>query len=58
MKSLEQADLYECLKVTDAGLPFPAWLPSLREVHLDGLPGVTLEGTKVFQPGMHVYHSK
>ena len=57
MESLERVDLYECLQVTDAGLPFLARLPRLREVHLDGLPGVTLEGTKVFQPGVHVYHS-
>ena len=57
MESLEQVDLYECLKVTDAGLPFLARLPRLREVHLDGLPGVTLEVTKVFLPGVHVYYS-
>jgi len=57
MESLEQVDLYECLKVTDAGLPFLAGLEKLREVHLAGLPGVTLEGTKVFRPGVHVYHS-
>jgi len=57
MKSLEQVDLYECLKITDAGLPFLGRLANLREVHLDGLPGITLEGTKVFRPGVHVYHS-
>lgn len=57
MESLEQVDLYECLKVTDAGLPYLARLPRLREVHFDGLPGVTLGGTKVFEPGVHVYHS-
>ena len=57
MKSLEQVDLYECLKITDAGLPFLARLPNLRDVHLDGLPGITLEGTKVFRPGVHVSHS-
>jgi hypothetical protein len=57
MESLEQVDLYECLKITDAGLPFLARLPRLREMHLDSLPGVTLEGTKVFRPGVHVYHS-
>ncbi len=57
MESLGEVDLYECLKITDAGLPFLARLPRLREVHLDGLPGVTLEGTKVFRPGVHVYYS-
>jgi hypothetical protein len=57
MESLEQVDLYECLKLTDAGLPFLARLPGLREVHLDGLPGVTLQGAKSFRPGVHVYYS-
>ena len=55
MESLEQIDLYECMKVTDAGLRFLARLPRLREVHLDSLPGVMLEGTKVFRPGVHVF---
>ena len=57
MESLEQVELYECLKITDAGLPFLTGLPKLREVHLDSLPGVTLEGTKVLPPGVHVYYS-
>ena len=57
MPSLEQVDLYECKRVTDAGMPFLAGLPQLREVHLDGLPGVTLEGTRVFPATVRVYHS-
>jgi hypothetical protein len=57
MESLEQTDFYECLKITDAGLPFLARLPKLQEVHLDGLPGVSLEGTKVFPPAARVYYS-
>jgi hypothetical protein len=57
MDSLEQVELYECMKVTDTGLPFLARLPKLREVHLDSLPGVTLDGTKVFRPGVHVLYS-
>jgi hypothetical protein len=57
MQSLEQVDLYECLKVTDAGLVFLARLPRLREVHLDSLPGVTLEGTRVFREGVRVAYS-
>lgn len=57
MDSLEQVDLYECLTVTDAGLSFLARLPKLREVHFDGLPGITLGGTKVFRPGVHVFYS-
>jgi ankyrin repeat protein len=55
--SLEQVNLYECKGVTDAGLVFLATLPRLREVHLDGLPGVTLEGTKVFPDRVRVKYS-
>jgi hypothetical protein len=57
MRSLEQVDLYECKGVTDAGLPFLASLPHLREVHLDGLPGIRLEGTKVFPANVRVDYS-
>jgi hypothetical protein len=57
MDSLEQVEFHECQGVTDAGLPFLARLPNLREVHLDGLPGVTLEGTKVFPARVRVRHS-
>jgi hypothetical protein len=57
MPSLEQVELYECNGVTDAGLVFVAGLPRLREVHLDGLPGVTLEGTRVFPAQVRVKYS-
>ena len=57
MPTLEQIELYECNHVTDAGLPFLAALPHLREVALEGLPGVTLAGTKVFGPGVRVRYS-
>jgi hypothetical protein len=57
MPSLEQIELYECKGVSDAGLVFLAGLPRLREVHLDGLPQVTLEGTRVFPARVHVKYS-
>jgi len=57
MPSLEQVELYECHGVTNAGLVFLAGLPGLREVHLDGLPGVTLEGTRVFPARVRVKYS-
>ncbi len=57
MPTLEQIEFYECTGITDAGLPHLVKLPKLREVHLDGLPGVTLEGTRVFPKSVHVYHS-
>ena len=53
----EQVELYECLTVTDAGLVFLAGLPNLREVHLDGLPGVTLAGTRVFPKRVRVAYT-
>ena len=49
VESLEQAEFYECKGVTNAGLPYLASLPKLREVHLNGLPGVTQPGTRVFR---------
>ncbi len=57
MESLEQVDLYECMKVTDAGLPALTRLPALREVHLDSCPGLTFDGTRVFGAGVRVYYS-
>ena len=57
MTSLEQIDLYECKGVTDAGLAFLAALPRLRKVALDSLPGVTLEGTRVFPSRVQVQYS-
>jgi hypothetical protein len=57
MPTLEQVELYECKGITDAGLPSLAGLPRLREVHLDGLPGVTLKGTRVFPPNVRVHYT-
>ena len=57
MTSFEQIDLYECNHVTDAGLAFLCGLPRLREVHLDSLPGVTLEGTRVLPARVRVHYS-
>jgi hypothetical protein len=57
MSTLEQVELYECNGVTDGGLVFLAGLPRLREVHLDGLPGVTFAGTRVFPAHVRVRYS-
>jgi hypothetical protein len=48
MLTLESIELYETKEVTDAGLACLAGLPRLREIHLSGLPNVTVAGTKVF----------
>jgi hypothetical protein len=55
--SLEEVELYECSGVTDRGLPFLAGLPRLHRIALDGLPGVTLEGTRVFPPRVRVRYA-
>src|SRR5207253_1989731 len=57
MPSLEQLELYECKGVTDAGLVLVAGLPRLREVQLEGLPGVTFEGTRIFPAQVRVKYS-
>ena len=57
ISTLEQVEFYECNGITDAGLPFLAALPRLREVHLDTLPGVTLQGTRVFPKHVRVKYS-
>jgi hypothetical protein len=48
MLTLESIELYETKDVTDAGLVYVAGLPRLRDVHLSGLPNVTIAGTRVF----------
>jgi hypothetical protein len=55
--SLEQVEFYECSGITDRGLASLARLPNLREAHFDGLPGVTLEGTRVFPARVRVVYS-
>ena len=57
MPSLEHVDLYECKGVTDASVVYLVALPQLREVHLNGLPAVTLEGTRVFPARVRVEYS-
>lgn len=57
MESLEQVEFYECNGVTNAGVFLLTKLPRLREVALDSLPGVSLEGTKVFSPQVRVRYS-
>lgn len=57
LPALEQAEFYECLGITNAGLAFLAASPSLKDVALEGLPGVTLEGTTVFPKHVRVRYS-
>jgi hypothetical protein len=55
--TLEQVEFYETKGITDAGLPFLATLPRLREVAIDSAPQVTFEGTRVFPSHVRVRYS-
>lgn len=57
LPSLEEIEFYECNGITNAGLVHLARAPKLREVTLDSLPEVTLEGTRVFPKGVRVRYS-
>ena len=57
MNTLEQIEFYECLQITDAGLPALARLPRLREISVSGSPRVTHTGMKVFPADVRVRYS-
>jgi hypothetical protein len=57
MPTLEQVEFYEVDGITDAGLPFLAALPNLREVAIDSSPRVTFTGTRVFPPHVRVRYT-
>jgi hypothetical protein len=57
MTSLEQIEFYETKGITNVGVAHLAALPRLREVAFDSVPGVTLEGTRVFPPAVRVRYS-
>jgi len=46
--SLQRIELWQCESVTDTGIAFLANLPDLREVSLDGLPGVSKNVLSMF----------
>jgi hypothetical protein len=55
--TLESIELYETKGVTGAGLAYLAGLPSLREVHLSGLPNVSFEATRIFPAHVRVEYN-
>ena len=57
IRTLEQAEFYECRGITDQGLPFLAALPQLREVAIDSSPQVSFAGIGVFPPNVRVRYS-
>jgi hypothetical protein len=57
MESLERIEFWQCLGISDAGIAHLAGLPRLREVTLGGLPGVTLEATRLFPARVQLTYS-
>ena len=57
MTSLEKLEFWQCAGVTNAGVTFLAALPRLRELTLDGLPGVTREAIALFPERVRVSYS-
>ncbi|HEX5182556.1 MAG TPA: hypothetical protein VFW19_05315 [Allosphingosinicella sp.] len=56
MRTLERVRLWHCDGVTDAGIAALARLPRLREVSLQGLPGVSSNVAALFRPGIRIRH--
>jgi ankyrin repeat protein len=56
MHSLERIEFWECAGITDAGLPFLAAHPKLREVEFGAVPNVTLKGTAIFPSRIRVHY--
>jgi hypothetical protein len=50
MVSLERLGFWQCAALTDAGIAHLTGLPNLREITLDGLPGVTKNVMDLFAP--------
>ena len=57
LSSLERLEFWECAGLTDAGIAHLAGLPRLREISLDGLPGVTREVLSLFPGHVRVNYS-
>jgi hypothetical protein len=54
MDSLEEISLRDCTRITDTGLAALARLPQLRQITLEGLPGVSRAGARAFGPNVRV----
>lgn len=56
MESLEVLRFWQCDGITDAGIALLARLPKLREVHLESMPQVALEGNGPFPSQVLLVH--
>ena len=50
-------EFYECQHITDAGLPYLATLSNLKELSLEGCPGITFTGIKAIPKRVRVHYS-
>jgi hypothetical protein len=57
MHSLERLEFWQCRGITNAGVRHLANLPNLREISLNGLPGVTGEALAFFPAQVSVNFS-
>ena len=54
MASLERLEFWQCAGLTNAGVAHLAALPQLREISLDGLPGVSRKAVELFPAHVRV----
>jgi hypothetical protein len=57
MTSLERLEFWQCAGLTYEGVAHVATLPQLREISLDGLPGVTRKALALFPAHVRVNYS-
>jgi len=57
MQSLERLEFWQCGGITNAGVASLARLPSLREISLQGLSGVTRDAVALFLASVLVKYS-
>ena len=57
MPSLERLAFWQCAGLSDAGIAHLTALPHLREISLDGLPGITRAAPSLFPTHVRVNYS-
>jgi hypothetical protein len=56
IESLEEIELWQTARITNAGLSALARLPNLRKISIDAAAGITREGVKVFPERIEVHY--
>jgi hypothetical protein len=57
MDSFERLEFWACQGITDAAVAHLAALPRLREITIDGSPGVSRDAVALFPAHVRVKHS-